>query len=189
MARCGFTTEGPKPPSSPLGVLANLADIRSVTIWDSWMGLSEVGPISKRYELKPEGSQFVGKAFFSLGGGDSVKTKEAPMTVPSDTMRKFFSVLALSPLVKGEYKPLIEHTDDYPEVKIDVETASGKLSFFSKSQGDLAVPWGAFLGGESYTINDKKPMEAFKLLAPYVKEEEFKRFYEETRNSFRGKRR
>jgi len=161
--------------------LTQLAKVQSIEIHDDWMGLSEYGPVGRYYSMKPEGDQFTGKAVFSLGGGPLLKTKEEPISVPKATVQDFLNLLAQSQLDKGEYKPNIEHTDDYPSVTIDVQFAGDKLSFFSKSQGEWAVPWGVSLGGESYVSRSKSPAMAMKLLQPFFKHESMEKLMEEYR--------
>ncbi|HEX5035749.1 MAG TPA: hypothetical protein VFX30_01135, partial [bacterium] len=129
----------------------------------------------------PAANGFEGTATFSLGGGDNVKTKDVPISVPAADVSAFLDLLAHAPLQKGAYTPKIDHTDDYPSVKIDVTTGSARFSFYSTSQGDDAIPWGADVGGEKYTVNSKAPMDAFRKLEPYFKESEFGKFMEAVR--------
>jgi hypothetical protein len=148
------------------------------------MGLSELGPLGKRYLLRPEGEPFVGKAIFSVGGGPNVTTRELPISIPRETIQEFLRLLSEAPLEKGTYHPSITHTDDYPSQKIDLVRADAQLSFYSESQGDTAVPWGATFGGENYTVNSKNPADALAKIRPYLKGGDFQKFTEEMRTSF-----
>jgi hypothetical protein len=159
----------------------NVSNVRIIDIRNDWMGLSEFGPVGRHFVLKPAATGFEGTATFSLGGAVNVKTKDVPISVPAADVRAFLDLLAHAPLQKGTYTPLIEHTDDYPSVKIDVTAANARFSFYSTSQGDDAVPWGAEVGGEKYTVNSKAPMDAFRKLEPYFKETELGKFMEAVR--------
>lgn len=168
--------------------LTQLARVQSIEIHDDWMGLSEYGPVGRTYQLKPEGDQFAGKVVFSLGGGPRLKTKEETLAVPKASIQEFLGLLAQSRLEKGAYEPKIDHTDDYPSVAIDVQFASAKLSFYSKSQGEFAVPWGVRIGDESFVTNSKSPAMAMKVLQPFFKHESMEKFMEEYRSQFQGSR-
>jgi hypothetical protein len=167
--------------ASPLAPLQNPKGASLIEIHSDWMGLSEFGPVGRRFVLKPAAGGYEGTATFSLGGGDSKKTKDVPITVPAEAARAFLSLLAGSPLQKGAYKPFLDHTDDYPSVTMDVTAGGARFSFYSTSQGNDAIPWGADIGGEKYTINSKAPMDAFRKLEPYFKETELANFMEAVR--------
>lgn len=168
-------------PAEALAALANSSAVTSLTIHNDWMGLSEFGPVGRTYLLKPSASGFDGTATFSLGGGEIQKTKSVPLAVTADAMKAFFAALARAPLQKGAYTPKIDHTDDYPSVQIDIAASYGPISFYSRSQGEDAVPWGAKIGGEEFTVASKEPMDAFRKLEPFLKEGELAKFMEEYR--------
>lgn len=176
-----FASTAPSFADSPLSNLALTAKTRSIEIEDNWMGLSEFGPVGRHYYLKPAGEAFEGKAVFSLGGGPNVKTKEVPVSVPKDAIQKFLTLLSQSALEKGVYTPKIDHTDDYPSVRMIVEGDAGKVEFFSRSQGDFAVPWGVAMGTETFVVNMKAPGEALALLQPYFKQDGLKALMDEWR--------
>jgi hypothetical protein len=167
---------------------AQLAQVRSIEIHEDWMGLSEVGPVGRQYLLRPEGDHFAGKAIFSLGGGAGTKTKEEPIAVPNASVQEFLRLLSQAKLEKGEYKPFIEHTDDYPSVSIDIQLGAGKLSFYSKSQGEWAIPWGVTLGGEPYITRSKEPAMAMSVMQPYFKADSMAKFTDEYRSQLRRDR-
>src|SRR4030095_4445625 len=126
-------------PKAFLDKIADASKVCSLQLQNDWMGLSEFGPVKRAYLLKPDVQGFSGKAVFSLGGGPHTLSKEFPLSIPRDAVQGFFSKLSKSVLEKGEYKPKIDHTDDYPSLGITVEGAGSKMEFFSQSQGEFAV--------------------------------------------------
>jgi len=160
----------------------NLQRIQNIVINDEWMGLSDVGPIKKHYELRVAGNQIVGRAIFSLGGGPMLKTREEAIAIPQLASEDFFRILGASPYQKGKYQKKIEHTDDYPSRKI-LLGGDGTIDFYSDSQGEFATPWGLTWKNEDYTIDAKNPMEALLKIKPYLKEDVFESFLAEVRKS------
>lgn len=180
----GPVCAGPGPQDASKDLLSRLtqvSQVRSIEIHDDWMGLWEFGPLKRQYLLKPAGERFEGKIIFSLGGGPLTKTKEETLSIPKKVIVDFLGLLGRSLLEKGDYKPKIEHTDDYPSVRIVVEGEAGRMEFYSQSQGEFAVPWGAALGTEKFVVNVKNPGEALALLQPYVKEDSLRAFMDEVR--------
>jgi len=169
--------------------LMQIAKLRSIDIHDDWMGLSSIGPVSKHYQLKPEGNVFVGTATFSAGGGTKVQTKVENLSLPQEAVQSFLQALAASPIVQGPYQAKIDHTDDYPSQKIDIALDSETLSFSSQSQGEFAIPWALQLRGVGYVISAKNPAEALQKLKPYLKEDSYKKFIEEQQASAQGRHR
>ena len=162
-----------------LSHLPQVEKISSIEIQDDWMGLSELGPLGKRYILKPGVQQFTGTAIFTLGAGPRQRAKEEPVSVPNEVIQSFLSLLSQSPFEKGEYKPNITHTDDYPSRRIEIVSEGGKLILFSTSQGEFAIPWGASFEDEHDIVNSKNPGEALIKIQPYLKNEVFKKFEQE----------
>jgi hypothetical protein len=175
-----FWMGGVRADTLPAG-FSDLSKIRSIDIQDNWMGLTEFGPVGRHFVLKPAGDRFEGKAEFSLGGGPMKTTREAPIAIPRETVQGFLDLLSKSPLEKGTYKPKITHTDDYPSLRIELESGANKFAFFSDSQDDGAIPWGASLGGVSYIVNSRNPFDALVKFKPYLKEDVLAKFMEEIR--------
>jgi hypothetical protein len=169
----------PGPSKAFLSSLSQPTKLRSIEMEDDWMGLSELGPLRKRYLLKPGGQQLTGTATFTLGAGPLQKIKEEPISIPNEMIQSFLSLLSQSTFEEGEYKPRITHTDDYPSRRIEITSENGKLVFFSTSQGELAVPWGASFENKSFIVNSGNPGEAMAKIRPYLKDEAFKKFEEE----------
>jgi len=169
---------------SPKGFLSKISDVSkviSIELQSDWMGLSEFGPLKRAYFFKSDGPNFSGKATFSLGAGPSLLSKEFPVSVPRETVQAFLSQLSRSVLEKGEYKPKIDHTDDYPTLGITVEGPQGKVEFFSRSQGEFAIPWGVRFASQTYVVNTNDPELAFRIMDPYLKHEMMKSLQEEWR--------
>ena len=121
----------------------------TVEILRSWNGLGR--PSSQLHELRWDGANVSGDA-----------------SVPASTFRSFLDLLALSPLVRGEYQPRIDHLDDYPAISIAVKAGEQAVVFFTRSNGPGHAPWGFHVGCETYVIPSDTPNRALALLAPHL---------------------
>ncbi|RKZ80057.1 MAG: hypothetical protein DRR19_24160 [Candidatus Parabeggiatoa sp. nov. 1] len=142
-------------------------------IQDEWIGLSSLAPLKAHYMLERHTNQFSGGASFSVGGasGNPCKSVE-DITIPVEVVQKFLQMLTRSPLEKGHYEPKITHTDDYPSIKITLQTDTGIVAFFTQSQGVGHVPWGVTFEKTTYVINSDIPAKALEILKPYLKKDE-----------------
>jgi hypothetical protein len=119
-------------------------------------------------ELIPD--RFEGQANFSVGGySGHPRTSTENLSIPLDVVHEFLRTLVKTPLEKGEYVPLFEHTDDYPEVKIEVALKEIPIVFLSSSQGEGNAPWKVTIGKDEYISRSTIPADALKLLMPYLK--------------------
>ncbi|HLF02599.1 MAG TPA: hypothetical protein VI547_11525 [Anaerolineales bacterium] len=149
--------------------LPDLTTATAIHIQDDWNGLSPDAPLSARYTLVLIDGVFSGAADFSVAGG--AKTASTDAVLPPEVAEEFLKTLAESPVKNGDYVPLIEHTDDYPSLVIEIDLGTEKVLFFSQSQGADHVPWGATFGGETYVVDSDAPARALKVLEPYLSRE------------------
>lgn len=153
----------------------DLSTAYSITIIDNWSGLNPVAPINSLYILEnPEGfidnENFQGSALFSVGGYWSNAHKEtASINVPKDIIQSFLQKLSQISPENGEYEPLAEWTDDYPEITIRVLYGNAEtIEFYTSSQGEEHIPWKVTYDGKSYIVNSGVPMQALEMLNDYL---------------------
>jgi len=148
----------------------DLTQARAIRIEDDWNGLSTVAPLKAHYDLQRGASGFSGKASFSAGGNRR-RPKETveEISIPGDKAEAFLKMLSDAPMKPGAYVPKIRHTDDYPSIKIQVETKNETVVFFTESQGEDHIPWGATVSGKSYVIDSDVPSKALQSLRRYLK--------------------
>ncbi len=151
-------------------VLSDLAQARRLVIEDDWTGLSRIAPVTAHFTLERRPDGFAGTAVFSAGGysGTSNKATEE-IAVPLDKVEHFLMMLATCPIKLENYEPRIEHTDDYPSIKLEVDLAKESVVFFTQSQGEGYVPWGVTVHGRSYVIESDIPAKALDTLKPHFK--------------------
>jgi fermentation-respiration switch protein FrsA (DUF1100 family) len=149
--------------------LPDLTTAIAIRIQDDWNGLSPNAPITARYALMLVGGVFSGSADFSVAGG--AKTASTDAVLPPEVAEEFLKTLAGSPVKVGDYVPLIEHTDDYPSLSIEIDLGTEKVLFFSQSQGADRTPWGVTFGGETYVVDSDAPARALRVLEPYLSRE------------------
>src|SRR5689334_16327757 len=151
-------------------ILARLSAAHRIHIENDWTGLSPFAPMTAHYTLerKPEG--FRGEATFSAGGysGPANKTVEN-IAVPLDRADLFLQMLSKCPMKSGDYEPKIEHTDDYPSIKLEIELENESVTFFTKSQGEGNTPWGVTIRGTTYVVESDIPAKALEMLEPHLK--------------------
>ena len=173
-------TSEPSPPvvtPSPLSgsLLPDLIGATTILLQDDWTGLSPLAPIEAHYDLKRGAEGFSGEANFSMAGYRTPEHATETITVPMDVALNFLQTLQdpSMQIKQGAYEPLITHTDDYPEMGIQLELPNGeKVVFYSESQGEDNVPWGLKFGGQDYTVNSPQPSKALGILSPYLRKDE-----------------
>jgi hypothetical protein len=136
--------------------LADLSETKTVVIGIQWLGLSTLSPMIADYLLELHDDQFVGQGQFKVAEAPAVSR---PIAVPRDVMRAFLAVAGKVLTVEGEYKPRIEHTDDYPSLEFDVATKQGLLRIGTRSQLKY---------GESGTYLDRTPWNISYLNRSFV---------------------
>lgn len=167
-----ISPDGTLQPFQPVGTieLPALAGsmVTSMTIVESWTGLSPVAPIEATFHLTPAPQALEGFAHFSAAGYRDPITATAPISIPMEVFNQFLATLAITPLEEGPYQPLINHTDDYPSIALIVETSVGRFTFETQSQGENHVPWKALIEGREYVTYAVNPAQAWRLLDPYL---------------------
>lgn len=146
-------------------------DVVWIEIWDNWIGLSPLAPIVAEFNVTNSGTSFSGAAHFEVGDyGDNPQTADETIEIPVEVIQAFLDKLNEATLEEGQYVPHIDHTDDYPDLRIEIySTTHDEIIFESTSQGGEHIPWGATFEGVHYTINSGIPMEALEILKPYLK--------------------
>jgi hypothetical protein len=170
--------------------LSELLTTSAITILDDWSGLSLLAPKKKHYSLKREDNQFQGNASFSIGEySGNPRTGSMDIQIPAEVMEKFYAKLTETIFDKGYYRPTFEHTDDYPEISIDLTTDNGSIQFMTTSQGDYHTPWKVIFqrNGQSteYRTDSTAPFEALTLLEPYLGNDIFEQLVEEFEKEIR----
>jgi hypothetical protein len=140
----------------------------TITILDNWTGLSPLAPIESSFSLEPATGFFSGTAEYQLAGYTEAVSRSVPISVPLPVMEEFLALLQSTPLEEGEYKPLFNHTDDFPNIAIAVEGRSGDLGFATESQGSMNIPWRVEVGRDDYVTYADTPAQALDLLDPYL---------------------
>ena len=159
-------------PPSAIGVPPiEAADILTISILDSWTGLSPLAPIEAYFRLEPTPGFFSGMAEFSVAGYTDAITRSVPISVPLAMIEEFLALLESTPLEVGKYKRLFNHTDDFPSIMIAVEGRTGDLGFASESQGRRHIPWRVVVGQDQYVTYADTPAQALDLLDPYLARE------------------
>jgi hypothetical protein len=145
--------------------------ILTITIADHWTGLSPLAPIEADFRLEPTMDYFSGTAEFSVAGYTDAITRSVPISVPLAVLEELLALLESTPLEVGKYKPLFNHTDDFPKIIIAVEGRAGDLGFASESQGSRHIPWRVVVGQDHYVTYADTPAQALDLLDPYLARE------------------
>jgi hypothetical protein len=156
--------------------LADLPETRAVFIGIGWYGLSALSPLSAGYPLELHDDQFTGEGRFQVADGPTAKRAIA---VPRAVVRAFLTAASKVPLVEGEYKPRIEHTDDYPSLEIDVETKQGPLHIGSQSQQKQPQsgtyvdrsPWRIGYRNRTFVVTASDLDQAFESFEPYLQDD------------------
>jgi hypothetical protein len=143
----------------------------TITIADDWTGLSPLAPIEAYFRLEPTTDNFSGMAEFSVAGYTDAITRSVPISVPLAVIEELLALLESTPLEVGEYKPVFNHTDDFPAIVIAVEGRAGDLGFASESQGSRHIPWRVVVGEDHYVTYADTPAQALDLLDPYLARE------------------
>ena len=157
--------------------LADLSDTKIVVIGIQWFGLSDLSPMTADYLLELHDDQFAGQGQFKVAEAPAVKR---PITVPRDVMRAFLAVASKVRMVEGEYKPRIEHTDDYPSLEFDIATKQGLLRIGTRSQLKDAesgpyldrTPWSISYLNRSFVVTASDLDRAYEPFGPYLREDE-----------------
>lgn len=180
----------PVPPEgTPYFTPEHLAQSMHIYIEDDWIGYSPLSPIQAHTHIAPEFDEngmrtgaWKGTADFSVsevGGKGNRKPNKATesVTIPAAQMQAFFEALSKSTVKVGTYQPRIEHTDDYPRLKIVLVHPSGSVvAFSSQSQGSDHNPWmmsiaaaSSSLPTASYIVPSGAPAQAIQSIEGSLK--------------------
>jgi hypothetical protein len=110
-------------------------------------------------------------AEFSVAGYTDAITRSVPISVPLAVIEELLALLESTPLEVGKYKPLFNHTDDFPSIIIAVEGRAGDLGLATESQGSRHIPWRVVVGEDHYVTYADTPAQALDLLDPYLARE------------------
>jgi hypothetical protein len=157
--------------------LADLSETKTVVIGIQWLGLSTLSPMVADYLLELHDDHFVGQGQFKVAEAPAVSR---PITVPRDVMRAFLAAASKVRMVEGEYKPRIDHTDDYPSLEFDVATKQGPLRIGTSSQLQYAesgtyldrTPWSISYLNRSFVVTASDLDRAYQPFGPYLREDE-----------------
>ena len=158
--------------SESLSAFLDVSTVQSIVIDDGWMGLSLIAPITAKYELHREDTNFTGLASFSVG--PDLPRKPATratedLIVPKEIVARFLHQIATTPIVSGKYEPKFTHTDDYPSISIELKTDKKYVVFSSTSQSKDRSPWKIADGKQECISQSAVPADALALLKPYLK--------------------
>ncbi len=171
----------PVPTVDPLAqALSEIPAAPAINIRDDWAGLSKSSPQLAHYLLDRTVDGLTGTAEFSAGTEPVTTTAE--ITIPESVVQDFLGKLAAVPLKEGIYTPKIDHTDDSPNISITIQVDSGIVSFYSQSQGDDHLPWGASIANKIYVIDTPDVAQALALLEPYLKKDVLQQVIDEAAN-------
>jgi len=124
-----------------------------------------------------QGPGVSGKVFF----------KTADVFVPVEHAKYFLKILSRVHLVRGEYVPRIQWTDDFPSITIKITTwdsgVSETITFFTQSQGKGHVPWGVTIQGVTYVVPSDRPDKALEALEPHLRRNILKDLTDNLKNS------
>jgi hypothetical protein len=133
--------------------IAGIENTKVLVIRDVWTGYSPYSPIAAIYDLRRGargGFAGEGRLSTSIDGERLVD-----VAIPSSAAKRFLDQVADAVVSEGAYTPRAEWTDDSPSVEIalhGVTVVDASVFLFSKSQGEYNAPWGAFIGGELWTL-------------------------------------
>ena len=157
--------------------LADLSETKTVVIGIQWLGLSTLSPMIANYLLELHDDQFAGQGQFKVADAPAVSR---PITVPRDVIRAFLAVASKVRMVEGEYKPHIDHTDDYPSLEFDVATKQGLLRVGTSSQLKYAesgtypdrTPWSISYLNRSFVVTANDLDRAYEPFGQYLRDDE-----------------
>jgi hypothetical protein len=164
------------PDAQTLGDFLAFDSARLLVAHDAWSGMSEDSPHAGVYELKRTSSgALVGHAWM-FRRGQCEHAQELRLSEENAT--SLLRLIADSLVLRIPYKPLIEHTDDFPSIEIaihvgpTVEAPHGGIALLStSSQGESHVPWCACVRGEVFTLLGDNVGRALNLIRGLVEED------------------
>lgn len=154
-------------------LLPTLQGVQTLTIDDSWWVFGPVQDVSMSFVLHRVDDQFRGTGKYTATSyyGPTTSTTR-PIAIPAATIAEFVQALAASPLREGAYTPDNTYREYSANVRIELATASGAVSFLSQSNSEGHVPWQALIAGRSYIIDSPQPATALNSLDLYLQRDE-----------------
>jgi len=161
--------QDPPPPQTARApfetVLAALPTATVIRLTNGWFGLSPANPVAHRFELVRAGTTF---NVHSVCRAAERELALPDQTVSFESVAPILDRLVGVPVGPGPYEPRIDHTDDYPQLVLELETPAGSVSLRSRSQGELADPWEVASGDSTGVVASPIPGRAFRDLLALV---------------------
>ena len=166
----------PRPTSVPAdsipGLAEALTEVSAIALADDWSGLALYSPLLAHTEVVRQDAGYVGTTCFSAGSYDPAYRRgqiaERPAVIPPDAAQESLALLAGLRGYPGHYVPHITYFDSYPSLRMVLSTARGKVTIFSRSQGNGNSPWGLMIDGREYVIAGDSPLRALLRLRAYT---------------------
>jgi hypothetical protein len=162
-------------PVAKLPTLSTVVKAQTIEIYNDWNGYSDITPILRHYKLRRQRQESIGNAHIAVGGFGAAGVHQQQtkrVKIPAAQIDKFLAILAKTPLQVGTYQPLIERSDDYPFVKIQIQIDRQQIIFSSQSQSIDLSPWKVTTSQNNttkeYISNSALPHQALQVLSPYL---------------------
>lgn len=156
----------------------------AIHVYDEWIGYSIASPLKARYVLERKEDEFKGQARFSAGEEGRRREAVRDIAIPVGVTDAFLRLLSKVPMEEGEYRPRIDHTDDYPSIEIRLEIGDLSVRFFTSSQGAGHVPWGLQVGDETFVVRSSMPADALEILSSYLCKDVLDRLADELKSEW-----
>jgi hypothetical protein len=154
--------------------LADLPETTTFGVAVGWLGLSLLSPIRADYSLELRKGEFKGKGRFKVATAGATRS----ISVPRDVVRGFMAAAEKVELVEKKYEPRITHTDDYPSLRISVQTKRGLLIIGTNSQPQRSksgnyvdrTPWVVEYLGRTFVVSANDLDQAFEPFEPHLQQ-------------------
>jgi hypothetical protein len=155
-------------PSLSRALLAGIRDADKIVIRDAWKGLGTSR--DRRIHLARTADGFAGTDLDVAQRGLGPAPSPAPSAVrlSAADARRVLGTLADSAAFEGEYTPSFAHTDDYPDLRVEVSSRGETFTFSSESQGADHVPWALHARGRSWVVPSSHPGRALRLVRAFL---------------------
>ena len=147
----------------------------TVEIQNDWNGYSDITPVIRHYKLRRERQKFVGNAHIAVGGYGAAgidRQQTTKIAIPAVVSTKFLTILSKTPMRVGKYQPKLDRRDDYPSIRIHLQSDRHQVTFSSQSQAKNYIPWKITISHanrtQEYISNSPLPAQALQLLNPYL---------------------
>lgn len=140
-----------------------------LTVSDRWDGMCPAAPIVLHADLtRTFGKGLAGPVALRVGRKRSEQKDQIEAKISEKVSKNLLALLANIPAFPGKYEPFCSHTDDFPSIKITVETPDGPVEFFTESQGKDHIPWGLTINGQEFTVDSPVPAQILRRLDRYL---------------------